>query len=233
MKRFFDNIRVSFGPLRQEQVDGFTLLCKASNDLPLRHKAYLLATAWHETAATMQPIHERGKLSYFDKYEPGTKIGKALGNTVRGDGYKYRGRGYVQITGRRNYGLASKHLGVDLLAAPDHALEPANAARIIVLGMVQGWFTGKKLADYQSYEDMRRVVNGVDRAVPIAERAWVFEKALTAQAQADAAVILPLPPDVEPTPPPKIRGKPSIQSVMMWVIGAIAAAIAAWFGFGR
>jgi len=186
----------------------------------------------------MQPIHERGKVAYFDKYEPGTKIGKALGNTVSGDGYRFRGRGYVQLTGRRNYALASKKLGVDFVADPDRAIEPNLAANIIVAGMSEGWFTGKKLSDYRSYEDMRRVVNGVDKADLIAGYAEKIERALLADAEAAPS---PAPPDKAPMPPapekpatdaPAPAQPPSIQKVMIYIIGAVAAVIAAWFGFG-
>lgn len=177
---FFTKVREFFGSLSQAQVDGFNILLAATSALALRHRAYILATAWHETAETMQPIHERGARGYFGKYETGTRLGKRLGNSLPGDGYKFRGRGYAQITGRRNYATASRVTGVDLVAYPDKALEPAIAARIIVSGMTTGWFTGKKLADYQDYLDMRRTVNGMDRAGDIAGYASRFETALNA-----------------------------------------------------
>ena len=180
MKPFFDTIRESLGALRQDQVSGMQAILAATEKLPLHERAYLLATAWHETAFTMQPILERGTTRYFDKYEPNTRIGKRLGNTRPGDGFIFRGRGYVQITGRANYQRASEELGVDLVAHPDDALKPEVAALILVRGCTEGWFNGKKLSDYGDYLNMRRVVNGMDRADDIRDYARVFEAALKA-----------------------------------------------------
>lgn len=177
---FFAKVRELFGPLHQAQVDGLNILLDTTAGVTLKHRAYILATAWHETAKTMQPIVERGQRSYFNKYEPGTSRGKALGNTLMGDGYKFRGRGYVQITGRRNYAKAGTAVGADLLAHPEKALEPGIAARIILDGLEQGWFTGKRLADFPDYRNMRRTVNGLDCADVIAGYADHFEAALTA-----------------------------------------------------
>lgn len=121
--------------------------------------AYVLGTTFHETAHTMKPIYERGKKSYFDKYDAGTAIGKRLGNIHKGDGYLYRGRGYIQITGRANY------TKFGLRDNPDGALDPATAAHIAVTGMREGTFTGKKLgtyvnADKADYFNARAVING-------------------------------------------------------------------------
>jgi len=199
----FTKIRPIFGgSLTQPQVDGIETIVGAwakYGDGSNRHLAYLLATTKHETANTMQPIFERGQRSYFDKYEPGTKIGKALGNVKPGDGYLYRGRGYVQLTGRANYVRAGKLLGIDLAGNPDLALEPSTAARILILGCLEGWFTGKALGDYMTYKDMRRVVNGTDKADLIAGYAQQFENALGTEAVKPAPQ--PLPPDVPKLPP--------------------------------
>lgn len=145
-----------------------------------RHVAYALATAYHETAHTFAPIREYGKHLYFAKYEPGTPNGKRLGNVLRGDGIKFKGRGYVQITGRANYERFSRLLNVDLLTTPDLALDPLISYRIMALGMRGGLFTGKKLADYinatrTDYVNARRVINGLDRAELIAEYAERIE----------------------------------------------------------
>ena len=180
MKAFFDTIRPMFGKtMLQSQVAGINALLSATEHLPLEQRAYILATAYHETAKTMQPIVERGARSYFSKYERA----KRLGNTEPGDGFKYRGRGYVQITGRRNYALASVRLGVDFVHAPQKAMHPIMAAKIIVRGCVEGWFTGVTLDDCikpgaPDYIKARTIVNGKDKAAKIARHARRFELAL-------------------------------------------------------
>lgn len=213
MNDFFASVRAQFGGLKQTQVDGFNVLLTATAGLPLKWRAYILATAWHETAFTMQPITERGGKSYFNKYDPEFKPAKAreLGNTLKGDGYKFRGRGYVQITGRSNYVRAGLACGADMVADPDLALRPDYAAKIIVKGMTEGWFTTRELADYDNYQDMRRIVNGTDKAKEIAAYAVKFEKALVAQGKAQEAPPVVAAPTVPPTPesPPPVNSEAS------------------------
>lgn len=234
MTAFFDRVRAAFGPMSQKKVDGFMALLKATETLPIQHRAYILATAWHETAFTMQPITEFGKKAYFDKYNAGTKLGASLGNTLPGDGYKFRGRGFVQITGRRNYQKASLATGRDLVINPDAALDPDIAADIIVKGMTGGWFTGKKLADFTNYQDMRRVVNGTDKASAIAGYAKTFEEALgTSTASVSPAPSQPAPEPGKPATEAETgRKPPSIQTVSLaGIILAIIYAILAALGW--
>lgn len=181
-KAFYDHLRGALlgGRVPQSFVDGCEQIIKSAVHMQRDQLAYVLATAWHETAHTMQPVVERGPRSYFDKYE-----GRAdLGNTQKGDGFRFRGRGYVQITGRRNY---TKFGIVD---NPDAALRPDLSAFILVKGMTEGLFTGKKLSDY--FKDgkadpigARRIVNGTDRAKLIASHWHVFRDALEAARNAD------------------------------------------------
>lgn len=181
-----DNI---FIKLKQSQVDGIERLVRAAElgGLTYPETAYLLATVYHETGEAMQPVVERGSKSYFDKYDIG-QLAKKLGNTPikDGDGYLYRGRGDVQITGEDNYRKFGKLLGVDLINNPDLALDPTTSAKIAVLGMRDGLFTGvgfrKKRPvgryDKAAYTKARVIINGTDKAGLIAGHAMVFEKAL-------------------------------------------------------
>lgn len=191
-EKFYNHVRKGImGPeLDQGEVDGAKTIIESFLGLPASYIAYALATAWHETAHTMMPISEYGGDKYFfrmyDKDGDRPHVARRLGNTVAGDGVKYAGRGYVQITGRRNYALAARKLDEPLIDQPQLALARPIAARILKQGMLHGWFTGKSLEDYlpaegytlKSFIQARRIVNGTDRDEDIAMYAVSFYKAL-------------------------------------------------------
>jgi putative chitinase len=192
---FFAELRntKAMGPtLSADEVSGCEAILAACAGWRLSWAAYGLATAHLETAGTMQPIKEYGGTAYFRKmYDiEGARPAKAreLGNTMPGDGAKYAGRGYVQLTGRTNYKKAGAALGQDMVSTPDLAMRPDIAAAVMVKGMEQGWFTGKRLADYlpaatgtlEQFKAARRIINGQDRALDIARTAIEFQRALTA-----------------------------------------------------
>lgn len=123
--------------------------------------AYILATACHESNAGGAMTEFASGCAYEGR--------GSLGNCYAGDGVRYKGRGYVQITGRRNYSDWSNRLGVDLVNNPEMARDPQIAAAILVGGMKQGTFTGRKLGDYVGegrgdFFNARRVINGTDKA---------------------------------------------------------------------
>lgn len=176
--------------VEQSEVDGTNAILKACEGWPVSWAAYALATALHETAGTMRPIKERGSAAYFFRmYDPqGSRpaVARELGNIASGDGVKYAGRGYVQLTGRRNYALAEEKLGAPMTSNPDLALSADLAAQILRLGMGEGWFTGKSLNDYlpavatfEQFKNARRIINGTDRADEIAKFAASIQNALT------------------------------------------------------
>jgi len=189
--QFFDRARKGrlLGPtLTQSEVDGCTAILVALEGLPLAHIAYGLATAYHETAHTMLPIKENGGPAYFFRmYDPhGNRpdVARRLGNTEPGDGCRYAGRGYVQLTGRANYQRAQDALGQPLVSNPDLAMDPTIAAKVMRQGMKAGWFTGKTFASYlpatgaatmAQFMSARRIINGADRCADIAAYAAEFQ----------------------------------------------------------
>jgi hypothetical protein len=141
-----DNVRSNW-PLIESALDRQDI-----GSLPTKIAA--IATVAVETGR-FSPIRERGGPAYFTKnYE-----GRAdLGNTQAGDGAKFYGRGYIQITGRSNYTEYGRQIGVDLIATPDLALDPAIGAEVLAL-----FFRAKnipRLAEAGKWESVRRRVNG-------------------------------------------------------------------------
>lgn len=164
------------GKLSQMQVDGIDAVIdafedhapKASTKIPTKSLldwcGYVLATPYHETDRTFN--------SHIREY--GLGKGKKYGVPGRHKQAPY-GRGYVQLTWDDNYEWADKALGLDgaLLANFDLALEPKIAASILVVGMIDGAFTGANLARYFDFdscdpENARRIINGKDKASTIA-----------------------------------------------------------------
>lgn len=191
MKSFFDTVRPMFGGvLSQSQVNGLETLLAATRDLPLPWRAYVLATAKHETGDTMLPVREAFAHSSdeavrrLDRAWRDGKLKRVRTPYWRPDrnGQSWHGRGYVQLTHKGNYSKAGREIGVDLLSNPDAAMNPEIAAKIIVQGMSDGWFTDERMSDYLTgtpdYVNARRIVNGTDRAELIAQYARTFEKAL-------------------------------------------------------
>jgi putative chitinase len=187
-KLYFDSVRASLfsGALSQQQVEGQEAilgewevqpwagvdpdtgeLTEAMTDV--RWLAYMLATAYHETAQTMWPIEEYGK-----------GVGQPYGVKDPYTGQTYYGRGFVQLTWRDNYRHATEQLGLkgdaDLEWHADQALEPQIASDVMFLGMADGWFRsdsqGKQtLGRY--FSDIaddpygaREIINGDKHIVP-------------------------------------------------------------------
>lgn len=189
-KHFFDSIRetIFHGSLSQQQVDNINAILnrwEAQGLSDTRWLAYILATVYHETAKTMQPIEEYGKGA---GYRYGKKI-KRSGIAYTTPDKLFYGRGYVQLTWFENYETMGRLLGIDLLNNPELALHPGIAADIMFEGMTKGNshfgdFTGKSLENYfndskEDWVNARRIINGVDCAVIIAGYGKKFYEALS------------------------------------------------------
>lgn len=171
--------------IQSKCLNGFTAAYLVYNHVlgrvvPVSWLAYVLATTYHETAYTMQPIEEYGKGAGHSYGEPDPVTGQA-----------YYGRGYVQLTWKDNYQKAQGEVvsfntwesDVPLVSNPDLALTPWVAAQVAINGMAEGWFTGKALSDYLTptmtdYVNARRIINGTDKAQTIAAYAEECEAAL-------------------------------------------------------
>lgn len=173
--------------MTQSQIDGVNFKLRAFAEAritDLRWKAYMLATSYHETARTMQPIEEYGK-----------GRGKRYGRKIMYSGYPYElpdkiyyGRGDVQLTWYENYKKMGELLNIPLLEQPELALNPEISAKIMIEGMTKGKsnrgdFTGVSLENYFNATkddpiNARRIINGLDKAELIAGYYYKFLEAL-------------------------------------------------------
>lgn len=116
-------------------------------------KAQIMAQTAHESG-NFKYTTELGGPSYFKRYEGR----RDLGNVQPGDGYKYRGRGFLQVTGRANYAQMSRELGVDFVSNPDLLSTPKYAALSAMVWFKKRWnrLDGK----WGDTRAVTRVVNG-------------------------------------------------------------------------
>ena len=124
--------------------------------------------------------HESGQLKYVREIWGPTKAqtkyeGRAdLGNTVAGDGSKYRGRGLIQITGRTNYAACGEALGLDLINHPELLEKPQHAC------MSAAWFWASRglntLADAGQFDKITQRINGGQNGA--ADRQALYARAL-------------------------------------------------------
>ena len=124
--------------------------------------------------------HESGQLKYVKEIWGPTKAqaryeGRAdLGNTQPGDGSKYRGRGFIQITGRANYEACGEALGLDLVNHPELLEKPQHAC------MSAAWFWASRglntLADAGQFDTITRRINGGQNGA--VDRQMLYARAL-------------------------------------------------------
>ena len=197
------------GVLRQHQVEGMTALLDLwQARLPAgdpRWLAYMLATAHHETGATMLPVRETfaasdaRAIAILDAAFRRGRLPWVSAPYWRrdADGKSWLGRGLVQLSHKANYAKMTEITGIDLLAHPERAMELAVAAEILFVGMKKGSFTGRKLAGYfcpgrEDWLGARRIINGRDRAAKVAGHGRLYlaaqQLAGAPRAEADRSV---------------------------------------------
>ena len=177
--------------LSVRQVGGMMALLDAAKGLPLHHVANILAQVYRETGGGMYPIKETVMPHHKNKnpsdFEVIRRLDRAFASGkltwVRTPYWRdgWFGRGQIQITHRANYAKFG-------ISNPEDALKPHISAHIAVVGMRDGMFTGRKLADYAfpdaldapTARNPRRIVNGPDGSdAEVAGHHRMFAAALT------------------------------------------------------
>ena len=130
-----------------------------------RRIAAAIAQFAHETGG-FRTLRELGNDAYFDRYDGRD----SLGNVHPGDGLKFKGRGYIQITGRANYAAAAEATGLPLLDNPELAEEPRYAA------LVSCWWWQahglNKRADALDFYRITKTINGGTNGIEQRRRYW-------------------------------------------------------------
>ncbi len=153
-------------------------LCKAMDEAGINTKLRM-------AAFLAQISHESGELKWMEeiwgpseaqkRYEPPSTLATKLGNTKKGDGLKFKGRGPIQLTGRSNYKACGDALGLDLIANPEAAASLEAGFRVAC------WFwTSRKLnalADKSEFDAITKAINGGYNGKP--ERDAYYAKALS------------------------------------------------------
>jgi putative chitinase len=189
IKDFYDLVRKKLfaNKLTQKQVNGIQSILEGTANAGITDKrwvAYMLATVYHETARTMQPIEEYGKGKGYDY---GKKVKRSRIPYTTPDKLYY-GRGLIQCTWWENYQLMGRLLGYDLLNKPEMLLDMKVSVEVMIEGMTKGAssfgdFTGKCLEMYfndkiTDWVNARKIINGLDAADKIAGYAKLFYDAL-------------------------------------------------------
>lgn len=124
---------------------------------PARVAAFLAQVA-HESDEFRYMSEVWGPTTQQLRYDPPTTLAKRLGNIAKGDGYRYRGAGPIQVTGRENFRVAGAALGLDLEGDPEQAFTPAVGFRLAC------WYWTSRqlnaLADAKSFDRITLKING-------------------------------------------------------------------------
>lgn len=145
-------------------------------DTPARQAAFLAQIGW-ESGGLHWAMELWGPTPQQLRYEPPSELATKLGNTMAGDGLRYRGHGWIMITGRFNHGHAGNRLGVDLINHPDLGAQPDVASRIS--GLFWSEHHLNPMADIgtdDAFVEITQVINGGTNGLAGRQKLWAFAK---------------------------------------------------------
>jgi predicted chitinase len=162
---------------------------------------HFIAQAAHETGG-FTLLNEAGSSVYFERhYGADTAVGRRLGNTQPGDGARYHGRGIFQLTGRANYTVFGKKLGLDLAGKPELAAIPATSLAIACLYWASRGLN--RFADADDVVEITRRINGGQNGLAERKRYLALAKTIW---PASGIIVPPLP---RPSPADVARPAPA------------------------
>lgn len=159
-------------PISQQQLTSiigttvFTqaLLAQITDSLNQTFERFQINTSLRICHFLAQVLHESGTFRYTSEIwgpthaQMGYENRADLGNNEPGDGFKYRGRGWIQLTGKANYQLATNDFGNDFVANPNLLMQYPWAA------IIAGWFWNKhalnQFADLDDITTITKKING-------------------------------------------------------------------------
>lgn len=161
---FYDNAKTCYEAIEKAFL---TIPCSCCGSIPVTVSplvmAGALATVRVECGKNFKPIMEYASGEAYEGR-------RDLGNTEKGDGVRYKGRGYIQLTGRSNYALFGQKIGVDLIGNPDLALDIEVGAKILA-----HYFKDRGVVEACLAKDwlrVRKLINGVNRATGL-PNGWI------------------------------------------------------------
>lgn len=153
---FYENAKTAYEAIEKAFLD---IPCSCCGSKPVSvHTLVMagaLATVRVEVGRNFKPIMEYASGEAYEGR-------KDLGNTQKGDGVRYKGKGYIQITGRANYAVFGQKIGLDLINNPDLALDVEASSKILAhyfndRGVIQACLA-------KDWLKVRKLINGVNRS---------------------------------------------------------------------
>ena len=216
-------------------LNSFDVFEKYEVQTPLRLAHFigqgLIETGWLRHAEENLNYSEQGLIATFSVYRnnpalarqharkpeliANTAYGGRMGNTQPGDGWKYRGRGFIQLTGRNNYTRYAEVAGIDLVNDPDIIRRDLKKS----IEVAAAFWKANDLNRWADQNDAAKVSRGVNRGNPLSSAA-AHDEDLRIQWTNIALTVTSTPQTLAPEPPPPEMPQPPAPSLKPLAAGS-------------